>query len=167
MFQAVLNLFRNNVFSILPIQENWSLTTLHINPLSCSSLFLWNWHLKKGGRASLEISRREPGAICISKLRLVHRDLAWTRGNSKRTRGNFAKYSSMLPEHKKVRTQRGRFSLVFIIKTINITPKGKFTANIRISVVYYISLWRIATDALRQQIVTPGCWFFIVHGCNG
>ncbi len=39
--------------------------------------------------SSLEISLREPGAICISKLRLVHGDLTWIRGNSKWTRGNF------------------------------------------------------------------------------
>ncbi len=39
---------------------------------------IWWAQLKhtEGAWASLEISRREPGAICISKLHLVHKDLA-------------------------------------------------------------------------------------------
>ena len=52
--------------------------------------------------------------------------------------GQFSKYSSMLPKHNKVWTQRDQFSLVFIMKTSKTTPEGKFKANLRISVIYYI-----------------------------
>ncbi len=86
---------------------------------------------------SLQI-RREPGATSISKLCVVHRDLAWIRGNSKWNQGQFWKYSSMLPRHNKVWTQGDQFSLIFILKTSRITPEGKFTADVRISVIYYI-----------------------------
>ena len=52
--------------------------------------------------------------------------------------GQFSKYSSMLPKHNKVWTQRDRISLVFIMTTSKITPKGNFAAHVRISVIYYI-----------------------------
>ena len=39
----------------------------------------------------------------------------------------FSEYSSLLPENKKVRTQGGQNSFVFIMKTSKITPEGKFT----------------------------------------
>ena len=61
-----------------------------------------------------------------------------SQGQFQINQGQFSKYSSMLPEHNKVRTQRNRISLVCIIKTSKITPEGKFTANVRIYVIYYI-----------------------------
>ncbi len=46
----------------------------------------------------------------------------------------------MLPEHNKVNTQRDRISLEFImkLKTSKITPKGKFTAKVKIYEIYHI-----------------------------
>ncbi len=52
--------------------------------------------------------------------------------------GQVSKYRSMFPKQNKLQIQRDRFSLVFITKTSKITTEGKFTANVRISVVYYI-----------------------------
>ena len=46
----------------------------------------------------------------------------------------------MLPKHKNVWTQRDRFSVVYIMKT-SITPEGKFTANVRISVIDNKIMW--------------------------
>ncbi len=60
------------------------------------------------------------------------------QGQFQMSQGQFSKFSSMLPEHNKVRTQRDRFSMAFIMKTSEITPEGKFTANVRISVIHYI-----------------------------
>ncbi len=52
--------------------------------------------------------------------------------------GPLAIYSSMVPDHKKVRTQRGLFSLVLWKQVMIISPEEKFTANVRIFVLYYI-----------------------------
>ncbi len=81
---------------------------------------------------SLEISRREPGAILHFKIAPGSQGFVMNQGQFQMNQGQ---YSLMLPEHKKVRPQRGRFSLVYIMKASKITPEGKFTANVRISVV--------------------------------
>ncbi len=86
------------------------------------------------------------------------------QGQFQMNRGQFSKYISMLQKHiNKVWTQRDRFSMVYIMKTSKITPEGKFTTNVRISVIYY----SFVTGAFWQQIVAPGSWFFIAHGRNG
>ena len=77
----------------------------------------------------------------ISRLgQFAFKNCAWFTGiwhesgacNSKWTRGNF---QNTVQWYQIIRTQRGWFSLVFIMKT-NISPEEKFTANVRISVLY-------------------------------
>ena len=78
-------------FSTFPLWSKWFLS-MQYYPLNYESRSLNKIKQMKSQdslRSSLEISQREPGAICISKLRLVHEDFNWTRGNFKWTRGNF------------------------------------------------------------------------------
>ncbi len=51
------------------------------------------------------------------------------QGQFQMNQGQFSKCSSLLPEHKQVRAQRGQFSVVFIMKTSEISHKGNYTAN--------------------------------------
>ena len=79
--------------------------------------------------SSLEISRREPGAICISKIAPGSWGFGRNQGQFEMKKEQFSKFNSMLPEHNKVRAQRDRISLVFIVKTSKITSEGKFISN--------------------------------------
>ncbi len=70
------------------------------------------------------------------KIALGSLGFGMNQGQFQMNQGQFSQYSSMLPECNKVRTQTDRFSLVFIMKTSKMTPEGKFTANVRIFVIY-------------------------------
>ncbi len=90
----------------------------------------------------------------ISKLHLVYWDLVWTRGNSEWARVNF---QTKVQCYHSVRKR-----LIFLLsnmKTSKITPVGKLTAYVRIS-VFILSLRRIATTTFWKQIVALGSWFF-------
>ncbi len=88
---------------------------------------------------SLEISQREPGAIYLHfKIAPGSWGFGMNQGQFQMNQRQFSKYSSMLPEYNKVRTQRDRISLISIMKTSKITPEGKFTVNVRIYVIYYL-----------------------------
>ena len=77
---------------------------------------------------SLEMSRWEPGANCISKC------------------------SSLLPEHKQlVRAQRGRFSVVFIMKTSEIKGHSKCKS---FRSLLYLCVYR------HGRIFCAWLWFF-------
>ena len=84
--------------------------------------------------------------------------------------GQFSKYSSLLPKHTKVRTQRDRFSLIFIINKEYFfwynSRRNVYRKYKNFCTFFIISLWCIATGAFWQKILAPGCWFFIVHGRN-
>ena len=81
----------------------------------------FSYHHANKIMACLEINRREPGAICISKLRLAHRDLARTRCRSKWT--IFKIQFNVTIERNKVRTKILIFFEIFIMKTCKESSK--------------------------------------------
>ncbi len=55
-------------------------------------------------------------------------------------------------------TNRPIFCNIYYENKLKITPKGKLTANVRISIIYYLCDV-LLRGAIWQKIVAPGSWF--------